>query len=760
MKNKELKNQDSIRHVRGESLFLDDFSVPEGTLYAVVFASPESHGIIRGLDITGALAHKGVKAIFTYKDIPGVNQIGGIIKDEELLAVDKVEFTGQPVALVIAESAECAREARNKIKINIEKLEAITEARDAFAKGSFITSPQIFACGDTEEAFTKCDVVIEGTAESGGQEHLYLETQAALALPAEGGNLKIISSTQNPTAIQRITADVLGISYNKIESEVLRLGGGFGGKEDQATPWAVLAGLACYHLRKPVKLVLNRHDDMYMTGKRHPYSSDYKLGFSKEGKLIAYEVSFYQNSGAAADLSTAILERSLSHCTNTYFIPNVKATGYCCKTNLPPNTAFRGFGGPQGMFVLESAIHKAAKRLGLEPHVIQSLNLLKEGDAFPYGQKTENCNAGKCWSRAVEKYNLQHIAEEVSSYNNTNKLYKKGYAVMPICFGISFTQTALNQAGALVHIYTDGSVSISTGAVEMGQGVNMKLRQVAAEIFSINADLVKSETTNTTRVANTSATAASTGADLNGKAVEQACRNLYSRLMIFASQQLSAEVSSLELKDERIYSAGKPTELTWSELITRAYWSRIDMTSHEYYAAPGVFFDRVTGKGNPFAYHVYGTAIIEALVDCLRGTYKIESVKMIHDFGSSFNNVIDKSQAEGALMQGLGWMTMEEIVYNSEGRLITNSLSAYKVPDINFTPDEIDIEFLSDSVNPQSIFNSKAIGEPPLMYGIGAYFAIRNAMQAYRPEADFDYTAPIAPERALLNLYKKAEALK
>ena len=752
-----MKNYDIIRHVKGESHFVDDVMVPEGMLYASVCYSQIAHGELVNIDTDEAFRVRGVKAIFTAKDIPGENQIGGIVQDEELLAEDKVEFCGQPIAIAIADTQLIAREAVRKIKVNIKKLSVITDAREAYKAGKLIIPPRTFNLGDVDKNWKLCDYIVEGTVESGGQEHLYLETQGAFAFPVEGGGIKIISSTQSPTAVQRVTARILKLPMHKVEVDVLRIGGGFGGKEDQATAWAALAGLAASKLNKPVKLVLPRQEDMRMTGKRHPYSSDFKIGLTNDGKIICYEAIFYQNAGAAADLSPAILERTLFHCTNSYYIPNVKATAISCKTNLPPNTAFRGFGGPQAMFVIESAIYKAAEKMRIDPSEIQKKNLLNEGDEFPYGQKTENCHSRITWQRAEEKYKINEITDSVKEFNLKNDIYKKGVAFMPICFGISFTNTSMNQASALVHVYTDGSISISTAAVEMGQGVNEKIRQVAAEVFSVSPDRIKIETTNTSRIANTSPTAASSAADLNGKATEQACTGILNNLKDVAAEILNVKVSTqIKIVDETVYLNDSKTNLLWIELIKTANLKRVSLSAHSFYATPGIYFDKVKEKGKPFAYHSFGTAIVEATVDCLRGIYKINSVKVVHDFGKSLNPAIDRGQAEGAIMQGLGWMTIEEVIYDENGKLLTDALSTYKVPDIHFTPD-LQVEFLEDSENPLGIFKSKAIGEPPLMYGIGGYFAIMNAMKSFRPDSEFEISAPITPEKVLLNLYSKVE---
>ncbi len=749
-----MSRYDLIQHVRGESYFVDDFISPEGTLYASIFFSPKAHGKIKSLNIDEAKISNGIKAIFTSADIPGENQIGGIIPDEELLVNDEVNYIGQPIAIVVAETPLLAKQARDKIKIDISELPVITDPRESFKKGNLIIPPQIFSLGDVDNAWKNCDLIVSGKAETSGQEHLYLETQSALAFPTEGGGIKIYSSTQGPTVVQRTVAKVLGISMNKVEVDTLRLGGGFGGKEDQANAWAAMAALASFKLKKPVKLVLSRQEDIKLTGKRHPYSSDYKIGLDKNGKIIAYEVAFYQNAGASADLSPAILDRTLFHSTNSYYIPNVKATGYCCKTNLPPNTAFRGFGGPQAMFVIETAIYKAAEKMGIDPLIIQEKNLLNEGDEFPYGQKIKNSNLRRCWNELDEKYHLARIKNSIEDYNKANKFLKKGIAVMPVCFGISFTNTFMNQASALVHIYSDGSIGITTAAIEMGQGINEKLRKVAANIFSIDINKIKIEASNTTRIANASPTAASSSADLNGKALEIACHSLRDRLTSSIRQDLKIENNiAVHIKDEIVYIIDKPTKLKWEDIIKSAFMKRVNLSSQSQYATPEISFNKKISKGYPFAYYSMGTSIIEITLDCLRGIYKIDSVKVVHDFGKTLDKIIDKGQAEGAIVQGLGWMTIEDIVYNDQGKLLTDSLSTYKIPDINFSPDNIDINFLENSVNPMGIFNSKAIGEPPLIYGIGVYFALMNAMKAFRPKKIFNISAPLTPEKILLSLY-------
>ena len=749
-----MQNIDSITHVRGESIYLDDIPLLQGTLFGAAFGSPVAHGKIISLDISVADKMPGVVRIFTYKDIPGDNQIGGIVPDEPLFAEDEVHFVGMPVAFVVAETNEIAQAAVKNIKIEIDPLPIITDPREAKEKNKLIVPPRTFSLGNIDKAWKKCAHIFEGTAETNGQEHLYIETQGAYTIPQENNCIKIYSSTQGPTAVQRHMAAVLNIPMHRLEVDVTRLGGGFGGKEDQATAWAILCALATYHLKKPVKYCLHRMEDMRMTGKRNPYSSDFKIGLDKNLKIIAYEATFYQNAGAAADLSPAVLERTLFHCTNSYFIPNVKATAYSCRTNLPPNTAFRGFGGPQGMFVIESAIAKAAENLGIDASEIQKKNLLRDGDEFPYGQKAES-EAKKCWEEAEDIYEIKKLKKQVKKFNDENHLYKKGISFMPICFGISFTKTLMNQARALVHIYTDGSVGVSTGAVEMGQGVNTKMAQVAATIFSLPLKKIKIHSTNTFRVANTSPSAASATADLNGKAVQMACDKLFERLKPVAEEILKQPCDKMIISEGLVHIGNKKTELTWQNLIATAYIKRISLSEHAHYAPPQVYFDLTKEKGHPFAYHVYGTAITIVTLDCLRGIYTFDAVKVVHDFGTTMNPLVDLGQIEGGIVQGMGWMTMEEIIYDKEGKLRSNALSTYKVPDIYSVPEEIKVNFLKTKKDNLAIFRSKAVGEPPLMYGIGAFFAIRNAVKSFNPLADVKFSAPITPEKVLMSLHPK-----
>jgi len=704
------------------------------------------------MDLSKTKKADGVIDILTAEDIPGENQIGGILPDEPLFATEEVHYIGQPVAVIIAKDHFAARDARQLVEITYEEMEVVTDPRLAKEKGQLLFDPRTFASGDTDKGFAGCDYVFAGRADSGGQEHIYIETQGSYAIPQENNNLKVFSSTQGPTVVQKTIAQVLGLQMHNIEVDVTRLGGAFGGKEDQATAWAVMAALAAQKLGKPVKLILDRDDDIRATGKRHPYSSDFRIGLDKNFKIKAFEVTYYQNGGAAADLSPAIMERTLFHVTNSYYIPNVRATAYSCKTNLVPFTAFRGFGAPQAMFVVEAAIALAASRLGVDKAEIQQRNLIGDGDTFHYGQVCNSDNARKSWEELHRHYEVEKTRRSVVEFNKSYRFLKKGISVMPVCFGISFTKTPMNNARALVHVYQDGSIGVSTGAVEMGQGVNTKLMQVAAHAFSVDISRIKLESTNTTRVANTSPTAASSGADLNGKALQIACNEILGRLHKEAAEILGVPQKQINIRKEQVYAGDKPTKLYWEELVEKAFLDRIKLSEVGHYATPVIHFDKTKEKGHPFTYHVYGAALTTVTLDCIRGTYETDSVQIVHDFGNSLNLTIDKGQVEGAVVQGVGWMTLEELAFDENGRLLADSLSKYKIPDVYAAPKVIETIPLETEGPELAIMKSKAVGEPPFMYGIGAYFALLNAVREFNPETPLVYDAPLTPEKVLLAL--------
>ncbi|MFP4598404.1 MAG: xanthine dehydrogenase molybdopterin binding subunit [Persicimonas sp.] len=745
------KHLDAPFHTRGESLYVDDNPAPEGMLHAAVFGSPVAHGAIQSLDVSPALEHEEVVAVFTADDIPGENEVGPILTGEVLLAEGEVGYIGHPVAFVVAKSPEAAREAVELIEMEVEELPIVVDPREAHAKGQFIDTPRTFSLGDVDAAWDECDVVVEGECEIAGQEHLYLETNRARAVPEEGARVKCYSSTQSPYAVQKACARICGVAEHKIEVDVKRLGGGFGGKEDQATHWACMVTLAARVLRKPVQIVLHRLDDMQMTGKRHPYAADFKLGLKNDGTICAYDCKLYQNAGAAADLSTAVLERSLFHATNSYAIPNARIYAAPCRTNLQPHTAFRGFGGPQAMFVVEAAIAKAAEQMGVRREQLQKHNLLEDGDVFPYGQTAEAVQARVCWEDAAETFDLEGMREEIDAYNEEHVDTKKGLAVMPICFGISFTKIFLNQASSLLHIYTDGSVSVSTGGVEMGQGVTTNMAEIAAAELGIARDRVKVESTNTTRIANMSPSAASATTDLNGNATILATEEMLDRFRTMLSEEFDCAPEAVEIVDEKVFVDGEETGWDWEKVVNHAYINRVSLSAHAFYATPGIDFDAEKEKGKPFAYHVYGSAITQVTVDCVRGRYDIDSIRLVHDLGRQLNEVVDLGQIEGGLAQGIGWMTLEELAYDDEGRLLSNALSTYKAPDVYSLPDDFQVKMRTID-NPAGPRGSKAVGEPPLMYGIGVYFAIRDAMRAFA-ERDYAFDAPMTPERVLMGLH-------
>lgn len=739
---------ESALNVRGQTQYIDDLPEPAGCLQAAVRLSDSAHGRIVAIKTDKALALDPSVQVITAKDVPGVNQIGFNKPDEPLLPEYEWEYWGQPVALVLAKNRETARAAAKLIEIEGEELPVVTDPREAARNSDFILPSRTIQCGDTEEAFKHCTYVIEGRVESGGQEHVYLETQGAMAEVREGGKVFVISSTQGPSGVQRAIAQSLGLPMNMVEVEARRLGGAFGGKEDQAATWASLAALGAWVSKKPVKLYLNRHEDMRATGKRHPYSSDFKIGAAQDGTILAFEADYYQNSGSTCDLSPAILARTVLHATGAYKVPNVRVTGYMCKTNLPSFTAFRGFGAPQAFFVIESALDALSQASGIPVAEIQKKNLYREGDSTYFGMELERVRTHEAFDRLLEKTQWHNLQSEISEFNRKSRTVKKGAAIIPVCFGISFTKLPMNQAGALVHVYIDGSVLVSTGAIEMGQQVSRKIATVVSETLGVPLENIRVERTTTLTVANTVPTAASTGADLNGMAARIACLEIKKRLAGKAGELLGANPDAIRFENGMIFKNGKKTELSWKDLIVKANEARIDLSAHGFYATPGLFYDMKAERGKPFAYHVYGAAAVVATIDTIRGTYDLESVSIVHDIGHSLDISVDRGQIEGALAQGLGWSLLEDLRFGPDGKPMSDTLSTYKVPDISFMPRSMDIEFLPEIENPTTPFNSKAVGEPPLQYGIAGYFAILNALRAANPEGKTFYSIPLTPEKA------------
>ncbi len=738
---------ESLPNVLGTTQYIDDLPRPAGCLQAAVRLSDSAHAAIKAIRTNKAEALDPSVRVILAKDIPGTNQIGFNKPDEPLLPEVEWEYWGQPIALVIASSRALARRAAALIEIDSDALPVVTDPREAAAKGDFILPPRTIARGDASAAFARCAFVAEGRADSAGQEHVYLETQGALAQVIDGRRVHVISGTQGPTGVQRAIAQVLGVPMNMVEVEARRLGGAFGGKEDQATSWACLTAVASWLTGKPVELYLNRKDDMRATGKRHPYSTDFRIGADREGTLIAFEADYYQNSGSTCDLSPAILARTVLHSTGAYQIPNVRVTGYMCHTNLPSFTAFRGFGGPQAFFVIEAAMDALAQKMGIDPTELKRRNLFREGDETYYGMKLERVRALESVDRLLEKADYPALKSRIAAFNATHRLQKKGIGFIPVAFGISFTQLKMNEAGALVHIYGDGSVQVSTGVIEMGQQVSRKIALVVAKTLGVPVSLVTVQRTTTITVANTVPTAASTGADLNGMAAKVACEELRARLVRRASELLGSRDDEIDIRDSALFLKGKKTDLSWKKLVEEMLSARRDLSAHGYYATPFLEYDMKTERGRPFAYHVYGAALVEATVDLLRGTYVLDRATMVHDIGESIDLPADRGQVEGALAQGLGWALLEDLRFGADGKPLSDTLSTYKVPDVTFMPPDIDIEFLPPIENPSTPYNSKAVGEPPLQYGIAGYFAVLDAVRASKGEALAYYDLPFIPEK-------------
>lgn len=748
-----MRHCDSELHVTGRSEYTDDVSPPDGLLHGVLFGSPIAHGQIRNLDTSAAQAMKGVRGVFTYDDIPGEKIIGVVVQDEPLFAFEEVMYIGHPLALIVADSVENARKALKGCTVEIDPLPVTVCPREAYEAGDVLQEVRIFEKGDVESVWDQCDFIVEGKVDLAGQDHLYLETNRARAVPVEDGQIKVFSSTQSPTAAQKWVAAVLGVPMHKVEVDVKRLGGGFGGKEDQATHWACMSAMAAVALNRPVQIVLNRVEDMVMTGKRHPYKQDFKMGLSKDGKILAFDVAHFQNSGAYVDLSPPVLERTVLHATNGYAIPHVKILAAACRTHLPPNTAYRGFGGPQGMFPLEAAIYKAAMVMEVTPEWIQGKNLISDGYKFHYGQILSECRMQRTWDEANEAFDFSAVRKRVDDYNQSHRGSKKGYAAMPVCFGISFTKTFLNQGSSLVHVYTDGSVSVTTGGIEMGQGVSSNMIAIVARTFGISHDLVRCNSTNTSRIANISPSAASATSDLNGNATINACNEILSGMKEVAAQELSANPNDIFIKEGVVHLNESPSDLVWEQLVFKTYFSRVQLMAHGFYTPPGLHYDYTKENNHPFHYYTYGTCLIETTVDCLRGNYTIDSAKLVHDLGRGIIRSVDLGQVEGGMTQGIGWVTLEDLAYNDDGRLLSHALSTYKAPDGDFMPDDIEVKFLTNADNPGGPLGSKAVGEPPFMYGIGAYFAIQRAIDAFRLKIPDEVVSPMTPERVLLSLY-------
>ncbi|MBK6346287.1 MAG: xanthine dehydrogenase molybdopterin binding subunit [Bacteroidales bacterium] len=764
MKTSNLKHDSALKHVTGQSVYVNDMDVSPLQLVGRVVYSPFAHARIKSVDYSDAIKLKGVAAVLTASDIPGANQMGPVIHDEPCLAETEVNFIGQAVLLIAAETEEIAIEAERRILIDYEEMEAVLSLREAIEKNLLIAPVRYITSGNADDALFNAHHRLEGELETGAQEHWYLETQSALAVPGEGKEMLVFASSQNPAETQAIVAEVLGIAKNEVDVEVRRMGGAFGGKETQANHVAAWAALLANATKRPVKIHLFRDDDQKITGKRHRFLSRYTIGFDQNGKILAYKVELNSDAGSSTDLSRAILERAMFHAENAYYIRNISITGRAFKTNLPSNTAFRGFGGPQGMAVIEQAIDRIARFLKKDPVEVRKLNFygIDKNNLTPYGKLIENNRLHVMYERLWLSSDYQQRRQQISIFNRQSRFIKKGLALTPVKFGISFTTAFLNQAGALVNIYKDGTVLVNHGGTEMGQGLYAKIQGVAATELGISPEFIKVTATNTSKVPNTSATAASSGSDLNGMAVKAATDVLKSRLIPVAAVELqraglsSPDPDKIVFAEDQVYQAGSPeVKIPFDQLIQAAYLAQVSLSATGFYKTPGINFDRDAGKGNPFYYYAYGMAVSEVSVDVLTGEYKLLRSDILHDVGDSLNEDIDIGQIEGGFIQGVGWCTTEEIKWDNKGRLLTHSPDTYKIPTVNDIPHEFNVELLKDYPNEGTIRKSKAVGEPPFMLAFSVWLAIKDAISAVgNHEVEPEFSLPATAEVVLMSIEK------
>ena len=757
------------KHVTGESVFINDIPVNDQLLLGKVVFSTHAHARILHIDCSEALKINGVKAILTAVDIPGENQMGPVIHDEPCLAEKEVTFIGQAIALIGAVNEEATTEAARLIRVDYEPLEAIFDLETAMAKNNRIDAERKIERGNADAALEAAPYKFGGTLKTGAQEHWYLETQTSLAIPGEGKEMNIFASSQNPAETQAIVAKVLGIQKNEVEVEVKRMGGAFGGKETQGNHVAAWAALLANATRRPVKIHLFRDDDQVMTGKRHRFLSNYEIGFDEKGLILAYKVELNADAGSSADLSLAILSRAMLHAENAYYIPDILIRGNAWKTNHPSNTAFRGFGGPQGMAVIENAIDRIARFLKKDAAEIRYLNFYQKekNNVTPYGQKVENNHLFRMYERLIRSSDYVKRRKETGQFNREHEFYKKGLALTPVKFGISFTTAFLNQAGALVNIYTDGTVLVNHGGTEMGQGLHTKIAAIASKELGVSPEMVKVNATNTSRIPNTSATAASSGSDLNGMAVKNAIDILKSRIAKVAAAEFTSRFpddktlkENIVFENNYLFDKVNPVrKISFHELLKIAYLKQVSLSSTGFYKTPGIFFDKEKGQGTPFYYYAFGMAVSEVMIDTLTGMHTLIRTDIVHDVGDSLVEGIDLGQIQGGFVQGVGWCTTEEMKWDNDGNQLTHSPDTYKIPTVNDIPRDFRVEILKDVPNPGTIHRSKAVGEPPFMLAFSVWLAIKDAISAVvNHEKEPDFGLPATYEVILLSAEKLRKA--
>ncbi len=740
-------------HVAGEATYTDDVLEPQGCLHAYILKSPHAHAKIKKFDVSACYI-PGVHAVMTAKDIPGVNDAAPVFPGDPVYAETEVLYYGQSIMAVAAETIEIAHKAVKKAVVEYEVLSAILNVHDAIKAEKFVGDTYVMQQGDSAAGIKKGKRRLKGALDIGGQDHFYLEGQIAMATPLENGEFHCWSSTQHPSEVQHLIAKVLKIPDHLVTVEVRRMGGGFGGKESQASLIACVAATLAWKCRRPVKCRLDRDDDMIITGKRHPFHVGYEVSFGDNGLIAGIEFTQAVDCGMSPDLSNAIADRGMFHADNVYYLGDSKVTSYRCFTHKVSNTAFRGFGGPQGMLAMEYVIDDIARTLGKDPQEIRKANLydakgaLKDRCTTHYGMTVEDNVISDIFAEIEKTGDYAKRVQEVRKFNATSKILKKGIALTPVKFGISFTLTMLNQAGALVHVYKDGTVQLNHGGTEMGQGLHTKVAQVVADVFQIDLDKVRVTATNTSKVPNTSATAASSGSDLNGKAAEAAALTIKNRLIDFAAEHFKLAKEKIVFEAGQVQAGDKV--MPFKDMVVLAYTNRIQLSSTGFYKTPKIAWDRPKAKGRPFLYFAYGAAITEVIVDTLTGEYNFLRADLLHDAGRSMNPAIDIGQIEGGYVQGTGWLTSEELWWNDKGDLKTHAPSTYKIPTGRDVPKDFRTALFKNENQEDTIYRSKAVGEPPLMLGISSFLALRDAIAATGPANCLPpLQAPATPENVL-----------
>jgi len=748
---KSVKHESADKHVSGEAIYVDDRLEFPNQLHVYARMSDRAHARIVSIDTSPCYQFPGVAIAITKDDVPGQLDIGPVVAGDPLLADGKVEYVGQVVIAVGADSLETARKAAMAAIIEYEDLEPVLDVVDALRKKHFVLDSHQHKIGNSSAELATAPRRLQGSLHIGGQEHFYLETQISSVMPTEDGGMIIYTSTQNATEVQKLVAEVLGVPMHKIVIDMRRMGGGFGGKETQAAGPACLCAVIAHLTGRPTKMRLPRVEDMQMTGKRHPFYVEYDVGFDDNGLLHGIEIELAGNCGYSPDLSGSIVDRAMFHSDNAYFLGNATINGHRCKTNTASNTAYRGFGGPQGMVAIEEIMDAVARSLGKDPLEVRKTNYYgkTERNVTHYHQTVEHNVIHEMTAELEANSDYAKRREEIRAFNAKSPVLKKGLALTPVKFGISFTATFLNQAGALIHIYTDGSIHLNHGGTEMGQGLNTKVAQIVAEVLQVDISRIQITATNTDKVPNTSPTAASSGADLNGKAAQNAAETLKQRLVDFLVREYKVTPEDVEFRNSQVRV--RDLFLSFEEVIQKAYFGQVSLSSTGFYRTPKIYYDRDKAAGRPFYYFAYGAACSEVIVDTLTGEYKMLRTDILHDVGASLNPAIDIGQVEGAFVQGMGWLTMEELVWNGKGKLMTNGPASYKIPAIADMPLDLRVNLVENRKNPEdTVFHSKAVGEPPFMLGIAVWCAIKDAVASladYRVQPQID--APATPERVL-----------